>query len=160
MAYAHVAHDCQVGDRTIFANSATLAGHVEVHDDVTISAFSAVHQFCRVGRHAYIGGFSVVTMDALPFVKTVGQKPACYGVNTIGLKRKGFDLERVSRIQQAYRLLVRSGLNTGQALARMKAELSGDPDVDYFIAFVEGAKRGVHRSAPRGGGRGGGGDGE
>ena len=74
MVYTHVAHDCQVGNRTIFANNATLAGHVEVHDDATIGAFSAVHQFCRVGRHAYIGGYSVVTQDALPFVKTVGQQ--------------------------------------------------------------------------------------
>lgn len=158
MAYAHVAHDCQVGNRTIFANSATLAGHVEVHDDASISAFSAVHQFCRVGRHAYIGGFSVVTMDALPFVKTVGQKPACYGVNTIGLQRKGFDAGQVARLQQAIRILVRSRLNTVQALARMKEELAGDPDVDYLIAFVEEAKRGVHKSSPRGGGRGGGGE--
>ena len=91
MAYTHVAHDCQVGSRTIFANNATLAGHVEVHDDATISAFTSVHQFCRVGRHAYVGGYSVVAMDALPFAKTVGQKPAFYGLNSIGLKRKGFD---------------------------------------------------------------------
>lgn len=158
MAYAHVAHDCQVGSRTIFANNATLAGHVEVHDDASISAFSAVHQFCRVGRHAYVGGFSVVTMDALPFVKTVGQKPACYGVNTIGLKRKGFDADQVRRLETAYRILVRSRLNTPQALARMREELAGDPDVDYLIAYVEEAKRGIHRSTPRGGGRGGGGE--
>jgi UDP-N-acetylglucosamine acyltransferase len=156
MTYSHIAHDCQVGDRVIFANNATLAGHVEVHDDATISAFSAVHQFCRVGRHAYVGGFSVVTMDALPFVKTVGQKPACYGLNSIGLKRKGFDPESLRRLDEAVRILVRSKLNTGQALERLRAELAGEPHVDYLIAFVESAKRGVHKSPPRGGGRGGG----
>jgi UDP-N-acetylglucosamine acyltransferase len=156
MAYTHIAHDCHVGDRVIFANGATLAGHVEVHDDATISAFSSVHQFCRVGRHAYVGGYSVVTMDALPFAKTVGQKPACYGLNSIGLKRKGFDPEGVKRLDAAMRILVRSRLNTAQALARLREELAGDPDVDYLIAFVEGARRGVHKSPPRGGGRGGG----
>lgn len=156
MTYSHIAHDCQVGDRVIFANNATLAGHVEVHDDATISAFSAVHQFCRVGRHAYVGGFSVVTMDALPFAKTVGQKPACYGLNSIGLKRKGFDPESLRRLDEAVRILVRSRLNTAQALERLRAELAGDPHVDYLISFVETAKRGVHKSPPRGGGRGGG----
>lgn len=151
MAYAHVAHDCQVGNRTIFANNATLAGHVEVHDDASISAFSAVHQFCRVGRHAYIGGFSVVVMDALPFAKTVGQKPAFFGINRIGLSRKGMDAETIRRLDRALRLLVRSGLNTAQALEKMKEELVGDPEVDYLISFVESAKRGIHKNLPRGG---------
>lgn len=151
MVYTHVAHDCTVGDGTVFANNATLAGHVEVHDGVTISAFSAVHQFCRVGKHAYIGGFTVVTMDALPFVKTVGQKPASYGLNTIGLKRKGFSKESLDRLGRAIRLLTRSGLNTRQALERLREEADGDPDVAYLIAFVESAKRGIHKSQPRGG---------
>jgi len=155
MAYAHVAHDCQVGSRTIFANNATLAGHVEVHDDASISAFSAVHQFCRVGRHAYIGGFSVVVMDALPFAKTVGQKPAFFGINRIGLSRKGMGAETIRRLDRALRLLVRSGLNTAQALEKMKEELAGDPEVDYLISFIESAKRGIHKNLPRGG-RGGG----
>jgi UDP-N-acetylglucosamine acyltransferase len=151
MVYAHVAHDCQVGSRTVFANNATLAGHVEVHDDASISAFSAVHQFCRVGRHAYVGGYSVVVMDALPFAKTVGQKPAFFGINRIGLSRKGMDAETIRRLDRALRLLVRSGLNTAQALAKMREELAGDPEVDYLIAFVESAKRGVHKNLPRGG---------
>jgi UDP-N-acetylglucosamine acyltransferase len=151
MAYAHVAHDCQVGDRTIFANNATLAGHVEVHDDASISAFSAVHQFCRVGRHAYVGGFSVVVMDALPFSKTVGQKPAFFGINRIGLSRKGVAPETIRRLDRALRLLVRSGLNTAQALEEIRKELAGDSEVDYLIAFVESAKRGIHKNLPRGG---------
>ncbi|HXU47258.1 MAG TPA: acyl-ACP--UDP-N-acetylglucosamine O-acyltransferase [Thermoanaerobaculia bacterium] len=157
MAYAHVAHDCQVGSRTIFANNATLAGHVEVHDDASISAFSAVHQFCRVGRHAYVGGFSVVTMDALPFVKSVGQKPAVYGLNAIGLRRKGMDRDSVRHLEEAVKILLESKLNSTQALARLRAELSGDPNVAYLIDFVETAKRGYYRSLPgRRSGRGGG----
>jgi UDP-N-acetylglucosamine acyltransferase len=155
MAYTHVAHDCQVGSRTIFANNATLAGHVEVHDDANISAFTSVHQFCRVGRHAYIGGYSVITMDALPFVKTVGLSPAFYGLNSIGLKRKGFAPESVKRLDRAVRILVRSGLNTTKALERLKEELAGDPDVDYLIAFIESSSRGIHKSMPRGGRSGG-----
>jgi UDP-N-acetylglucosamine acyltransferase len=151
MAYSHVAHDCHVGSRTVFANNATLAGHVEVHDDALIGAFSAVHQFCRVGRHGYIGGFTVVTMDALPFVKTVGQKASCYGLNSIGLRRKGFSAARLAKLNQAVRILVRSGLNTPQALERLRRELAADEDVDYLIDFVAAAKRGVHKSSPRGG---------
>lgn len=158
MAYAHVGHDCQVGSRTVFANSATLAGHVEVHDDASISAFSSVHQFCRVGRHAYVGGYTVVVMDALPFAKTVGQKATFYGLNTIGLERKGFADEAIKRLDRALRLLVRSGLATAEALDRIRAEAGGDPDVDYLVAFVESARRGVHKSAPgKKSGRGGGG---
>jgi UDP-N-acetylglucosamine acyltransferase len=159
MAYVHVAHDCHVGSRTIFANNATLAGHVEVHDDANVSAFTSVHQFCRVGRHAYVGGYSVVVMDALPFAKTVGGKPAFYGVNSIGMKRKGFDDERVRRVERALELLTRSKLNTAQALLKIREELGGDadPDVEYLVEFVETAKRGVHKSLPgRKGGRGGG----
>jgi UDP-N-acetylglucosamine acyltransferase len=156
MAYTHIAHDCQVGSRIVFANNATLAGHVEVHDDATISAFTSVHQFCRVGRHAYLGGYTVATLDALPFVKTVGQKPACYGLNSIGLKRKGMDPESLRRLEQAYRILVRSRLPTPKALEQVRAELAGDPQVDYLIFFIESSQRGIIKSPPRGGGRGGG----
>ena len=160
MAYAHVAHDCFVGDRTVFVNNATLAGHIEVGDDATIGAFSSVHQFCRVGRHAYIGGYSVVTMDALPFVKTVGQKPLCYGLNSIGLKRKGFAPETVAELGKAVKIFIRSGLNSSQALEKIVEELGGNPEVDYFVNFVRDAERGVIRATPgRRGGRGGGSDG-
>src|SRR4029079_13843648 len=129
MAYSHVAHDCNVGSRTIFANGATLAGHVDVKDDASISAFSAVHQFCRVGRHAYIGGYSVITQDALPFVKTVGAKPAVYGVNRIGLERKGFAEETIDRIEAPVRLRLRGNLPFAEALERVKAEHGQDPEV-------------------------------
>ena len=156
MAYTHVAHDCHVGDRTVFSNAATLAGHVEIDDDSTIGAFSAVHQFCRVGRHAYIGGYSVITKDALPWVKTVGIKPRCYGVNTIGLERKGVDEEVVRAVSAAMRILLRSKLNTSQAIERIREELSGSEEIEYLIRFLETSDRGLITALPgRPGGRGG-----
>src|SRR5205807_1892058 len=125
MAYSHVAHDCHVGSNTIFANNATLAGHVEIGDFATIGAFTAVHQFCRVGEHAFIGGGSICTQDVLPFVKTVGNRPAkTYGINTIGLERKGFQKETIEALQRAYRILVRSKLRLEEALQRIESELS------------------------------------
>ena len=146
MAYAHVAHDCHVGSTTIFANNATLAGHVEVGDFATIGAFSAVHQFCRVGDHAFIGGGSICTQDVLPFVKTVGNRPAStYGVNNIGLERKGFSKETIEALQRAYRILVRSKLRLQDALARIDAELNNYPEVRYFADFVRTSQRGVIR---------------
>lgn len=150
MVYTHVAHDCRVGDGTIFSNAATLAGHVEVDDHAVIGAFSAVHQHCRVGRFAYIGGYSVITMDALPFAKTVGVKPACYGLNRIGLERQGFDAETLARLDRAIRLLTRSRLNTAQALEQIRAELGGTLEVDHLVAFVAKAKRGVITALPGG----------
>jgi UDP-N-acetylglucosamine acyltransferase len=149
MVYSHVAHDCQVGDRTLFVNNATLAGHVTVEDDATIGAFSSVHQFCRVGRHAYVGGYTVLTLDALPYAKTVGQKPLCYGLNTIGLARKGVEPESVTRLGRALRTLLRSGLAAAEALARIRGELAqGDPYVEHLVAFVESSSRGVVKATP------------
>jgi UDP-N-acetylglucosamine acyltransferase len=150
MAYVHIAHDCQIGDRTVFANLATLAGHVEVHDDAVVGAFSTVHQFARIGRHAYLGAYTVMSKDALPYVKTVGVNPACYGINTVGLRRKGFDSARLARLGKAFRLLSRSGLNTRQAVGRIREELGGDPEVDAFVAFIESSRRGVTKAVPRG----------
>ncbi|HXI03131.1 MAG TPA: acyl-ACP--UDP-N-acetylglucosamine O-acyltransferase [Candidatus Saccharimonadales bacterium] len=144
MAYAHVAHDCHVGSGTIFANAATLAGHVEVEDGATVGAFSAVHQQCRIGRQAFIGGFSVVTRDALPFVKTVGEREiSTFGINAVGLKRRGFSAEAVESLQKAYRILKQSGLNTSQALERIEAEGDASGEVAYLIAFIRGSSRGV-----------------
>ena len=146
MAYAHVAHDCHVGSSTVFANNATLAGHVDVGDFSTVGAFSAVHQYCRVGEHAFIGGATICTQDVLPFVKTVGSRPAkTYGVNTIGLERKGFEKETVEAIQRAYRILVRSKLRLEEALQKIDEELGNYPEARYFADFVRGAKRGVIR---------------
>ncbi|MDQ3281688.1 MAG: acyl-ACP--UDP-N-acetylglucosamine O-acyltransferase [Acidobacteriota bacterium] len=146
MAYSHVAHDCHVGSHTIFANNATLAGHVEVGDYATVGAFSAVHQFCRVGDHAFIGGGSICTQDVLPFVKTVGNRPAkTYGVNNIGLERKGFQKETVEALQRAYRLLTRSKLRLQEALDRIESELGFHAEVRYFAEFIRSSQRGVIR---------------
>jgi UDP-N-acetylglucosamine acyltransferase len=146
MAYSHVAHDCHVGDLTIFANNATLAGHVDVGDFATIGAFSAVHQFCRVGDHAFIGGGSICTQDVLPFVKTVGNRPAkTYGVNHIGLERKGFTKETVEALQRAYRILTRSKMLLQDALAKIESELGFHAEVRYFVEFIRESKRGVIR---------------
>ena len=150
MVYTHVAHDCHVGSRTVFSNGGTLAGHVEVADDAVVGAYSAVHQFCRVGRHSYIGGYSVITRDPLPFVKTVGQKPVAYGVNTIGLERKGMDPETIRILEKAVRLLLRSKLNTTQALERMEAEFGDSEEVRYLMDFVRASSRGVITKSPGG----------
>lgn len=143
MAQAHVAHDCHIGNHVIFANSAALAGHVLVEDHVTIGAFSGVHQFCRVGKHAFIGGASVVVKDALPFARSVGNHAKCYGANTIGLERQGFSKAELRRLSRAFKLLLAARLNTTQALEAIKGELSGHPEIDYLTAFIESSSRGV-----------------
>jgi UDP-N-acetylglucosamine acyltransferase len=143
MAQSHIAHDCIIGSGNVFANCALLAGHVTVGDRTTLGAFVGVHQFCRVGDHAFIGGFSKVVKDALPYARTDGVEAKCYGANTIGLRRKGFSNEIIRHIQQAFRLLLASNLNTAQALERVKAEMSGIPEIDYLINFIETSERGV-----------------
>ncbi len=143
MAYTHVAHDCQVGSHTIFANGATLAGHVEVHDFANVGAFSGVHQFCRVGPHAYIGGYSVATKDVLPYSKTVGNRACVYGPNTIGLVRRGFSREAITAIRRAYRILLQSRLNLSDAVARIEAEGPHTAETRLLVDFIRSAKRGV-----------------
>jgi UDP-N-acetylglucosamine acyltransferase len=143
MAQSHVAHDCRIGDHVIFANGASLAGHVVVEDHATLGAYSGVHQFCRVGRDAFIGAFSVVVKDALPFARTVGNHARCYGANAIGLRRRGFTSDEIRRISHAYRLLLSSKLNTTQALERIEAEMSGSPEIDYLGQFIKTSVRGV-----------------
>jgi UDP-N-acetylglucosamine acyltransferase len=144
MAYSHVAHDCHVGSDTIFGNGATLGGHVTVEDAATISAFSGVHQFCRVGRHAFIGGYSVVTKDALPFAKTVGNRARIFGLNTIGLVRRGFAPETVAELRRAYRLLLVSKLNTRQALQQIQDDPTlRSEEVRYLVRFIGDSVRGV-----------------
>jgi UDP-N-acetylglucosamine acyltransferase len=145
MAYVHVAHDSTVGSGTIFGPHATLGGHVHVDDFANISAGSAVHQFCRVGRHAFIGGYSVVTKDALPFARTIGSRPArVFGVNSIGLTRRGFTTEAVAKLKQAYRYLLQSKLNTTAALSRIENDAELDvPEVRMLVDFIRGSQRGV-----------------
>jgi UDP-N-acetylglucosamine acyltransferase len=146
MAYSHVAHDCIVGSSTVFANGATLAGHVTVEDYVNVGAFSPVHQFCRVGRYAYIGACTVITQDVPPFSRVVTERETkCYGVNKIGLERRGFDDTRLEAIERAFRLLLRSKLNTTQAVEQIRAQLNGSADVRILVEFIESAPRGLHK---------------
>ena len=146
MTGAHVAHDCQVGDRNILANCATLAGHVEVGQGSAIGAFSAVHQFCRVGDHAFMGGFTVATLDVLPFMKTVGTRETkSYGVNVLGLKRKNFSDEVIEALKKAHKILFDSGLLREEALEKTETELGQFAEVAYLLCFMREAKRGVHR---------------
>ena len=144
MAYSHIAHDCILDNYIILANAATLAGHVRIADHATIGAFSGVHQFCKIGFHGYVGGYSVITKDVLPYSKTVSAREAGnYGVNTIGLERKGFLPDSIKNIRAAFRVILQSKLNTAQALATLKERFSGDPDVQPIIEFIEQSERGI-----------------
>ncbi len=147
MAYSHVAHDSHVGNGVIMENAATLAGHVTVADCATVGAFSAVHQFCRVGPHAFIGGFSVITRDALPYIKTVGDRNEAkiYGINTIGLQRRGLPAVSIEELKQAYRIMFRSRLNASDALARVHERSWTAPEVGVLIEFIETSQRGFIR---------------
>jgi UDP-N-acetylglucosamine acyltransferase len=147
MAYTHIAHDCHIGNETIFGNAATLAGHVLVEDFANVGAFSGVHQFCRVGKYAFIGGYSVVTKDALPFAKTVGNRARIYGINTIGLIRRGFSQDTIAKLRRAYRYLLHS--NTSRALAQIQRDAAfQSPDVRYVVEFIRSSKRGVGLRRP------------
>jgi len=144
LAYSHIAHDCQIGSHTLFVNGATLAGHVTVEDHATVGAFCPVHQFCRIGRYAYIAASTVITQDVLPYSKTVEPRETrCYGVNTIGLEREGFSKERIAAIEKAFRLLLRSKMNTTQAVERVREELGESEDVSVLLRFIESAERGI-----------------
>jgi UDP-N-acetylglucosamine acyltransferase len=145
MAYVHVAHDAQVGAGVVFGNGVTLAGHVTVGDQAWIGAFSGVHQFCRVGRHGFIGGYSVVTKDALPFGRTIGSRPArIFGVNSIGLTRRGFTVDTVEQLKRAYRYLLLSKLNTSRAITQIEQDPSlTSPEVHYLVEFIRSSQRGV-----------------
>jgi UDP-N-acetylglucosamine acyltransferase len=144
MAYVHIAHDCHVGNYTIFGNMATLGGHVHVEDYANISAGSGVHQFCRVGRYAFVGGYSVVTKDALPYARTVGNRARIYGLNTIGLIRRGFSTEVIARLKRSFRYLLQSKLNTTSALQQIERDDTlACPEVQYLVDFIRGSERGV-----------------
>jgi UDP-N-acetylglucosamine acyltransferase len=143
MAYAHVGHDSTLGSHIIMANAATLAGHVTIEDHATVGAFSGVHQFCRIGTHGYVGGYSVITKDVLPYSKTVSERNThSYGPNIIGLERKGFTAEQIQSVKAAFRLLLQSKLNTSQAVEAIRAKLPS-PEVQVILDFIEAADRGV-----------------
>jgi len=144
MAYSHVAHDCKIGDRVILANAATLGGHVIVEDWATVGALCPVHHFVRVGAYSFVGGGTTVTRDVLPFSKTAAARDThAYGLNAMGLERRGFSRERIRKIHHAYKILLASKLNTSQALDRLKRESDRGEDVDLLIRFIEASERGV-----------------
>jgi len=148
MANAHIGHDSQVGSHCILANAATLAGHVVVEDFATVGAFSPVHQFCTVGAHAYIGGGSIITQDVLPFSLTSARREnKAFGINKVGLSRRGFSATRLTTLQKAYRLLLAAKLNTTAAVERMKAlevdDAEAKADLDVLVSFIERSARGV-----------------
>jgi UDP-N-acetylglucosamine acyltransferase len=144
MAYCHIAHDCAVGDHVIMANAATLGGHVLVGHYAQVGALCPVHHFVRIGDYAFVGGGTTVTKDVLPFSKTAAERGTrAYGLNAVGLERRGFDKERIAKIHHAYKLLLASRLNTTQALDKLKSESARGQDVDMLIQFIESSERGV-----------------
>jgi UDP-N-acetylglucosamine acyltransferase len=143
MAQAHVAHDCIVGNGVIMANGATLAGHVTIDDQANIGAYSGVHQFCRIGREAYVGGYSVVVKDALPYALSVGNHARCYGLNKVGMKRRGYSQSAIDALHHAFHLLLSAKLNTTQALERIDAEISDSAEVAELVHFIQSSTRGV-----------------
>ena len=145
MANSHVGHDCQIGDGAIFANSAALAGHVLVEDHVHLGGLSACHQFCRIGRFAFVGGMTGVAMDVAPYCTVAGARAELAGVNVIGMQRAGMDEAQIGRIKQAYKVVFRSNRGLAEAIAELTAELGGYPEIDHFIAFLKGSQRGITR---------------
>jgi UDP-N-acetylglucosamine acyltransferase len=143
MAYVHVAHDGRVGSHTVLSHGATCGGHVTVEDWAIIGAFTGVHQYCRVGRHAMVGGYSVITQDVMPFSTTVSAREAkVFGANATGLERRGFPSEVIDGLHKAFRLLTRSGLNTSQAVERIRAEVPASAEVEQLLEFIRASERG------------------
>jgi UDP-N-acetylglucosamine acyltransferase len=143
MAYAHVAHDCVLGDGVVLANCATLAGHVDVGEYASVGGLAAVHQFTHIGRYAYIGGMGRISQDVIPYGLVGGEPTKVIGINVIGLKRRGFSSEVLEALRRAYHILFREELNTSQALAKIKTELPGIPEVEELTAFVNNSERGI-----------------
>lgn len=144
MEYVHIGHDAQIGNHTIFVNNASLAGHVTVEDHAQVGPFCEVHQFCRIGKYSYMGANSIISQDVPPYSMVVAPRATkCYGPNKVGLERNGFSAERIQAIEKAYRFLLRSKLNTSQALDKMRETLSHSEDVQTLIKFIESAERGL-----------------
>jgi UDP-N-acetylglucosamine acyltransferase len=143
MAYAHIGHDCSIGDHAMLVNAATLAGHVTVEEWAVVGALCPVHQFVRIGAHSYIGGGTTITQDVLPYSMTSAERDThAYMLNKVGLQRRGFSRERIARLHHAFKVLLASKLNTSQALEKLRGE-GDDPDVASLIAFIEAAQRGI-----------------
>ena len=150
MAYTHIAHDCRIGSHIVCMNGATLAGHVVLDDNAQVSAFSGVHPFCRVGRLAYIGGYSVITQDVLPYCRVAGARPPLfYGLNTVGLRRAGLTRESRQNVKHMFKIIFESDLNTSQAVEKIKAECPDGTEKDTILSFIEQASRGIIKKAAR-----------
>lgn len=143
MAQAHVAHDCLIGSEVIMANAATLAGHVEIADKANIGAYSGVHQYCRIGYEAFVGGYSVVVKDAMPFAVIQGNHAKCYGLNRVGMRRRGYAKDVIEKLHRAFHMLLSAKLNTTQAVEKIRAEITDCREVDLLVEFIEASKRGV-----------------
>jgi UDP-N-acetylglucosamine acyltransferase len=145
MAYSHVAHDCEIGDRVVMANGAALAGHVTIEDYAIVGGLVAIHQHTRIGESAMLGGGAMVVMDVLPFCTAVGDRAHLAGVNVLGLKRRGFDDATLRAVRSAYRVLFQSKLKLDDAVARLRSELASFEPVAHMVRFIEGSKRGICR---------------
>ena len=145
MAYAHVAHDCAVGNNTVFANSSALGGHVEIGDWVILGGLTAVHQFTKIGAHAFLAGGAIVTRDVPPYVMVAGNPAAPHSVNSEGLKRRGFTEQQIRNIRDAYRIVYRSDLKLAEALARLAPQADGRPEIRAFVDFIHASTRSLAR---------------
>jgi UDP-N-acetylglucosamine acyltransferase len=145
MAYAHVAHDCIIGNYCILGNAVNMAGHVVVDDYAILSGMSAIHQFVHIGAHVMVSGGSLVRKDIPPFVKAAREPMSYVGINSIGLRRRGFSNERISEIQDIYRVLFQSGLNTTKAIQKIETDMPASPERDEIVLFVQAARRGIIR---------------
>jgi UDP-N-acetylglucosamine acyltransferase len=145
MANSHIGHDSQVGDGAIIANSVAIAGHVLIEDHVHFGGLSASHQFCRIGRLAFVGGMTGVAMDIAPYCTVAGSRAELAGLNAIGMQRAGMTEEQIGRVKQAYKIVFRSNLGLAEAIAALEAEVAGHPETDHFIAFLKGSQRGITR---------------
>jgi UDP-N-acetylglucosamine acyltransferase len=145
MAYTHVAHDCQVGNRVVLSNNTTLAGHIEIGDYATVGGLVAIHQFVRIGPYAFVGGKSAVVKDIPPYVIAAGDRARLHGLNSVGLKRHGFSRQNLSQLKKAYRIIFRIGLTRNEAIERVLAEVEHTPEVMAFLEFIKASRRGVTR---------------
>lgn len=143
MAYCHIAHDCIVGDNCIFSNASTLAGHITVGDHVVLAGMTAVHQFCMIGSHAFVTGGSLVRKDVPPYVKGAREPLSYVGINSIGLRRRGYETEKIREIQNIYRILYQNNYNTTQASEIIEAEMEATPERDEILQFIKNSKRGI-----------------
>ncbi len=145
MAYAHIAHDCKIGNHIIMANAATLGGHIKVEDYAIIGGLTGIHQFVRIGMYAMVGACSAVSQDVIPFVSAVGNRARLFGLNIVGLKRHGFNKARVLKIKKAYNIIFRSRVSLKDAITQIEEEINDSEDVKKIIEFIKDSKRGICR---------------